>query len=147
MQPNLGLRALQAFGSLLGELIDLFTPGSPHPMSQTTRRTADPFSLERARAIDAKAAAPLLTVTLRLGAWAEGRRRAGGRLSGLLAAFGQFYDLGGLRKGFEPFCARRLLRCLAPVKSRLLLSSHEAAVLTCRFDKPVACPTRSPNCS
>ncbi len=94
-----------------------------------SQRTADPFSLERARAIDAKASAPLLAATLRVGAWAEGRRRAGGRLGGLLAAFGQFYDLGGLRKGFEPFCARRLLGCLAPVKPRLLLSSREAAVL------------------
>jgi hypothetical protein len=101
LQPSFGLTALQAFGSLLGELIDLFTPASPHSMNQKgSQRTADPFSLERARAIDAKASAPLLAATLRVGAWAEGRRRAGGRLGGLLAAFGQFYDLGGLRKGF-----------------------------------------------
>ena len=130
LQPSFGLRALEAFGSLLGEVIDAFTPGSPHPMSQRGgQRSADPFSLERARAIDAKAAQPLLAATLRIGTWAEGRRRAGGRLGGLHAAFGQFYDLGGLRKCFEPFCRRRLLACLPSVKPRLLLSSGEAAAL------------------
>jgi hypothetical protein len=130
LQPSFGLRALQAGGSLLGELIDLFTPGSPHPMSQqATQRRADPFSLERAKAIEAKARQPLLAGTVRIGAWASTRRRAGGRLRGLLAAFGQFYDLGGLRHSFEPFCARRLVRCLPPVKPRLLLTSGEAAVL------------------
>jgi hypothetical protein len=145
LQSSLGLTALQAFGSLLGELIDLFTPGSPHPMSQKgSQRTADPFSLERARAVDAKASAPLLAATLRVGAWAKGRRRAGGRLGGLLAAFGQFYDLGGLRKGFEPFCARRLLRCLAPVKPRLLLSSREAAVLIAVPEESAVAPLSFP---
>ena len=89
----------------------------------------DPFSLERAKAIEAKAAQPLLAATLRVGAWADGRRRAGGRLGGLLAAFGQFHDLGGLHKSFEPFCKRRMTFCLPPVKPRLLLSSSEAAAL------------------
>lgn len=130
LQPSYTARALQVFGSLLGEVIDSFTPGSPHPMSQKgSQRSAHPFSLERARAIDAKAAQPLLAATLRVGAWADGRRRAGGRLGGLVAAFGQFYDLSGLRKNFEPFCRRRLLACLPPVKPRLLLSCGEAAAL------------------
>ena len=130
LQPSFTLRALEAFASLLGEANDAFTPGSPHPMNQRgAQRGADPFSLERARAIDAKAAQPLLAGTLRVGAWAKGRRRTGGRLGGLVAAFGQFYDLGALRKCFEPFCRRRLLGCLPPVKPRLLLSSGEAAAL------------------
>jgi len=126
LQPDLALRALQAVGGLLLEFIDVFLPGSP-PAGQQTR--VDPFSLERAKAIEAKAAQPLLAATLRVGAWADGRRRAGGRLGGLLAAFGQFHDLGGLRKRFEPFCKRRMTFCLPPVRPRLLLSSSEAAAL------------------
>ncbi|HXB64295.1 MAG TPA: TraM recognition domain-containing protein [Solirubrobacteraceae bacterium] len=126
LQPDLALRALQAVGGLLLEFIDVFLPGSP-PAGQQTR--VDPFSLERAKAIEAKAAQPLLAATLRVGAWADGRRRAGGRLGGLLAAFGQFHDLGGLHKSFEPFCKRRMTFCLPPVKPRLLLSSSEAAAL------------------
>ena len=130
LQPSYGLRALQAVGSLLGELLDAFTPGSPQPMSQhASHRAADPFSLERAKAIEAKAGQPLLAGTVRIGAWASTRRRAGGRLGGLLAAFGQFYKLGGLRRSFEPFCKSRLVRCLSPVKPRLLLTSGEAAAL------------------
>ena len=92
-------------------------------------RSTDPFSLERARAIDAKASTPLLAATLRVGAWARGRRRARGRLCGLLAALGQYRELGGLHRSWEPFCAARLARCLPPVKPRLLLGSAEAAVL------------------
>ncbi len=126
LQPDIALRALQAVGGLLLELIDVFLPGSP-PTGQQTR--VDPFSFERAKAIEAKAAQPLLAATLRAGAWADGRRRAGGRLGGLLAAFGQFHDLGGLHKSFEPFSKRRMTFCLPPVKPRLLLSSSEAAAL------------------
>jgi type IV secretory system conjugative DNA transfer VirD4/TraG family protein len=126
LQPDIALRALQAAGGLLLEFIDVFLPGSPPPGQQTR---VDPFSLERAKAIEAKAAQPLLAATLRVGAWADGRRRAGGRLGGLLAAFGQFHDLGGLHKSFEPFCKRRMAFCLPPVKPRLLLSSSEAAAL------------------
>jgi hypothetical protein len=129
LQPDLALRALQAVGGLLLELIDVFLPGSPTPAGGQQAGRVDPFSLERAKAIEAKAAQPLLDATLRVGAWADGRRRAGGRLGGLLAAFGQFHDLGGLHKSFEPFCKRRMTFCLPPVKPRLLLSSSEAAAL------------------
>jgi hypothetical protein len=128
LQPDVVLRVLQAVGGLLLELIDVFLPGSPPAGGQLAGRV-DPFSLERAKAIEAKAAQPLLAATLRVGAWADGRRRAGGRLGGLLAAFGQFHDLGGLHKSFEPFCKRRMTFCLSPVKPRLLLSSSEAAAL------------------
>ncbi len=128
LQPGLALRALRAFGGLLLELIDVFLPGSPPAAGQQVRRV-DPFSLERAKAIEAKAAQPLLAATLRAGAWADDRRRAGGRLGGLLAAFGQFHDLGGLHKGLEPFCKLRALNCLPAIRPRLLLSSSEAAAL------------------
>lgn len=130
LQPSVSLRALQMVASMLGEVLDLFTPSSPHPMSRPAlARAADPFSLERARAIDAKAGTPLLAATLRVGAWATDRRRARGRLGGLLAALGQYQELGGLRRSWEPFCAARLARCLPPVKPRLLLGSGEAAAL------------------
>jgi hypothetical protein len=79
------------------------------------RGPADQFSLERARAIEAKANALLLAGTLRVGSWAHERRRARGRLAGVVAALGQFHDLGGLRRRWEPFCARRLADCTAPV--------------------------------
>ena len=141
LQPSLPLRALQALGSLLGELIDLFTPGSPHPMNpRTPQRTTDPFSLERAKAIEAKAGEPLLAATIRVGAWASGWRRAGGRLGGLLAAFGQYQDLGGLRRSWEPFRARRLARCLPPIRPRLLLSGGEAAALIALPEKSALAP-------
>ncbi len=130
LEPSASLRALQAVTSLLGEMLDMLTPSSPHPMNRPApTRAADPFSLARARAIDAKASTPLLAATLRVGAWATGRRRARGRLGGLLAAFGQYKELGGLRRAWEPFCAARLKQCLPPVKPRLLLGSGEAAAL------------------
>jgi hypothetical protein len=129
LQASFTLRALQALGSLLGELIDQFTSGSSDRRSKQTKHRADPLSLDRAKAIDAKAAQPLLAVTLRIGAWGNGRRQAGGRLGGLLAAFGQFHGLGGLHKGFESFCKQRMVACLPAVKPRLLLSSSEAAAL------------------
>lgn len=127
---GLALGALLAAGRLLLEFIDIFLPGSPPPAAgQQAAGRVDPFSLEPAKAIETKAAQPLLAATLRVGAWADDRRRAGGRLGGLLAAFGQFHDLGGLHKGFEPFCKWRMNFCLPPVRPRLLLSSREAAAL------------------
>jgi hypothetical protein len=128
LQSGSALRALRVVGGLLLEFIDVFLPGSPPPAGEQARRV-DTFSLERAKAIETKAAQPLLTATLRTGAWADDRRRAGGRLGGLLAAFGQFHDLGGLHNGLEPFCKLRALNCLPAIKPRLLLSSSEAAAL------------------
>jgi hypothetical protein len=130
LEPSVSLRALQAVFAFLGEMLDMFTSGSPHPASRPApTRAADPFALERARAIDAKASIPLLAGTLRVGGWAIGRRRARGRLGGLLAALGQYRELGGLRRAWEPFCAARLKQCLPPVRPRLLLGSGEAAAL------------------
>jgi hypothetical protein len=130
LEPSASLRALQAAFSFLGEILDMFTSGSQHPASRSApTRAADPFALERARAIDAKASTPLLAGTLRVGGWAIGRRRARGRLGGLLAALGQYRELGGLRRAWEPFCATRLKQCLPPVRPRLLLGSGEAAAL------------------
>src|SRR4029077_2706298 len=113
LQSGLSLRALEWLGLSLGGMLDVLTPSSPHPMGRPApARAADPFSLERARAIDAKAGTLLLAATLRVGASASGRRRARGRLGGLLAAFGQYQELGGLRRRWEPFCEQRLARCL-----------------------------------
>jgi hypothetical protein len=128
--PSGGARVLGAVGEAFGGVLDVLTPSSPHPMGrQTARAGADQFSLECARAIEAKASGPLLAATVRVGAWASGRRRASSRLGGLLAAFGQYQELGGLRRGREPFCASRLTACLPPVRQRLLLGCGEAAAL------------------
>lgn len=107
LQPSVSLRALGAVASFLGEMLDMFTSsGSARPASRPAQlRTPDPFSLERARAIDAKASTPLLAATLRVGGWAYGRRRARGLVGGLLAALGQYRELGGLRRAWEPFCS------------------------------------------
>jgi TraM recognition site of TraD and TraG len=130
LQSSLSLQVLDGVGSILGGMLDMLTPGSPHPVGRPApARVADPFSLERARAIEAKAGVPLLAATLRVGASASGRRRARGRLGGLLAAFGQYQELGGLRRQREPFCAKRIALCMPPVKPRLLLGSGEAAAL------------------
>jgi len=124
------MRVLGAAGEALGGVLDVLTPSSPHPMGrQTARPGADQFSLECARAIEAKASGQLLAATVRVGAWASGRRRARSRLGGMLAAFGQYQELGGLRRGREPFCASRLTACLPPVRQRLLLGCGEAAAL------------------
>ncbi len=130
LQSSLSLQVLDGVGSILGGMLDVLTPGSPHPVGRPApARVADPFSLERARAIEAKAGMPLLAATLRVGASASGRRRARGRLGGLLAAFGQYQELGGLRRQREPFCAKRIALCMPPVKPRLLLGSRETAAL------------------
>jgi hypothetical protein len=128
--PSGGARVLGAVGEALGGVLDVLTPSSSHPMGRPTARAgADQFSLECARAIEAKASGPLLAATVRVGAWASGRQRARSRLGGLLAAFGQYQELGGLRRGREPFCAQRLTACLPPVRPRLLLGCGEAAAL------------------
>ncbi len=141
LQSSASLRALDGVGSALGGVLDALTPGSPHPIGRpSATRVADPFALERARAIDAKAAAPMLAATIRAGAWARSRRRARGRLGGVLAGFGQYHELGGLRRGREPFCARRLARCLPAMRPRLLLSSGEAAALVALPEESALAP-------
>lgn len=114
--PGGPARLVGAVGEFAGGMLDVLTPGSPHPMGRRVSHGADPFSLERARAIEAKSSGALLAGTVRVGAWASNRRRARGRLAGLLAAFGQYRELGGLQRGREPFCARRLGACLSPVR-------------------------------
>jgi TraM recognition site of TraD and TraG len=130
LQPSLSLQVLDGVSSILGGVLDVLTPGSLHPVGRpVSAQVADPFSLERARAIEAKAGMPLLAATVRVGASAKGRRRARGRLGGLLAAFGQYRELGGLCRRWELFCAQRLALCMPPVKPRLLLGTGEAAAL------------------
>jgi hypothetical protein len=141
LQSSASLRALDGVGSTVGGVLDALTPGSPHPIGRPApTRVADPFALERARAIDAKAAAPMLAATIRVGAWAASRRRARGRLGGVLAGFGQYHELGGLRRGREPFCSRRLERCLPAMRPRLLLSSGEAAALVALPEESALAP-------
>jgi hypothetical protein len=77
LQASGSLRVMDAVTSLLGGLFDAFTPNSPHSFKRrTVTHTAQPFSLERARAIDAKAGTPLLAAT------AGGPPGGGGRAAG-----------------------------------------------------------------
>lgn len=113
LQSGRSLRAIDAAGTFPGGMVDVVASSSTSSRGGTrpTSRALppDPFALERARAIEDKASQPLLAGPVRLAAWAPSRRRARERLSGLLAAFGQYQDLGGLRRSVEPFCVRRLM--------------------------------------
>jgi hypothetical protein len=131
LQLSGALRALNGLASFVSEVADEFMPSGrkQRVRQQAPQRPVDPYSLERAKAIEVKSGQLLLAGTVRVAARASTRRRAGARLGGLLAAFGQFHNLGGLRRRCEPFCTRRLVACLPPVKPRLLLTSGEAAAL------------------
>jgi hypothetical protein len=130
LRSSVGLRLLERVGSFAGEVLDAFTQGgSPRGSGRPAGSVVvDAFSLERARAIEAKVAGPLLAGTVRVGVWAGDRRRARGRLGGLIAGFGQYRELGGLRRCREPFCSARLTRCLPPLRPVLLLGR---AVVVC----------------
>jgi hypothetical protein len=144
MESGLSLRALERAGSFVAEALEVFAHGSSSRSlarsAAPDARVVDAFSLERARAIEAKAAAPLLAGTVRAGAWAADRRRARGRLGGLIAGFGQYRELGGLRRCREPFCAKRLVCCLSPMRPRLLLSAAEAAALVALPERAALAP-------
>jgi hypothetical protein len=133
---------LERVGSFAGEVLDAFTQGGPPRGSgrPTGSVVVDAFSLERARAIETKVAGPLLAGTVRVGVWAGDRRRARGRLGGLIAGFGQYRELGGLRRSQEPYCAGRLTRCLPPVRPLLLLGAGEAAGLVVLPERTSAAP-------
>ncbi|HEY5195074.1 MAG TPA: hypothetical protein VIJ39_14555 [Solirubrobacteraceae bacterium] len=125
---------LNSVVSFAGGMVDVFVASSGH--GRGAARTAsrpfqatDPFAVERARAIEVKVSQPLFAVTVRVASWAPGRRRARGRLTGLLAAFGQYHELGGLRRSREPSCARRLARCLPALRPPLVLGCGEVAAL------------------
>jgi hypothetical protein len=125
---------LNSVVAFAGGMVDVFvaSSGRGRDAARTASRalqTPEPFALERARAIEAKVSQSLFVVTVRVAAWAPSRRRARGRLSGLLAAFGQYHELGGLRRTREPFCARRLARCLPALRPPLVLGCGEVAAL------------------
>ena len=55
-----------------------------------------------------------LSCSVRLAAWADERRWARARLSGLVGSFAQFHKLAGLDRGREPFATWRFARRLPP---------------------------------
>jgi hypothetical protein len=130
-RPLLGGRALSMLALVLEGMVDTvaaFTDSSRRqPRQSRPVLPPDPWLVDRARAIEAKAAQPLFAASIRLGAWAPGRRAARGRLRGVVAAFGQFHELGGLRRGREPFCAELVSGCVSAVRPRLVLTTEEAA--------------------
>jgi hypothetical protein len=126
-------RSLGRFSlELANEGLDLFTPGpSSSPGSSQTHAAAvgDSWAQEQATAIERKTVEPLLSCSIRLVAWANERRWARARLSGLVASFAQFHKLAGLERGHEFFTSWRFARRLPSPKPPLTVTAAEAAAL------------------
>jgi len=117
---------------LANEGLDLFTPGpASSPTSASTRAplAVDQWAQEQAKAIEQKTLEPLLSCSIRLAAWADERRWARARLSGLVGSFAQFHKLDGLDKGRERFATWRFARRLPAPHPPLTLTAAEAAAL------------------
>lgn len=126
-------RSLGRFSlELANEGLDLFTPGSssspssPHAYAPAA---GDSWAHEQAKAIERKTVEPLLSCSIRLVAWADERRWARARLSGLVASFAQFHKLTGLERGHELFTAWRFARRLPSPRPPLTVTAAEAAAL------------------
>jgi hypothetical protein len=147
LRAGRGSQSVIGMGSFVSGMWEEFlASGGPRRRGgQVPRHPVDPLSLERARAIDSKLLEPLLTAELRVGAWACSRSRARARLAGMAAAYGQFREHGGLRPAREPFCLRRLRRCLSPVRPRLLLSCREVAALIALPEQTATVPLSFPD--
>ncbi|HEV7942668.1 MAG TPA: hypothetical protein VGP17_07700 [Solirubrobacteraceae bacterium] len=127
LESSRALWLIKAAGAVAAGIIDAVA--DTEPQTQSEPRKASAFEVEQARAIERKAKEPLLAVSVRMGAWAIGHRRAYGRLSGLNAALGQYRELSGLHGSIETFAWRKLAESLPPLRPRLLLSTSETAGL------------------
>jgi hypothetical protein len=126
------LSALGTFGlELVNDGLDLFTPGSSTPRTQTAaqRYVPDRWTLKRADAIEEKAGEPLLAATVRLAVSGGRRGVLRWRLRALASSFAQFRALGGVRAGREFGGARRFERRLPARRPPLALTAAEAAAL------------------
>lgn len=126
-------RAVGRFSlELANEVLDLFTPGpsSSHGSSSShVRAPADSWALEQAAAMEQKTVEPMLSCGIRLVAWADERRWARARLTGLVASFAQFHKLAGLVRGRELFAAWRFARRLPSPRPPLTVTAAEAGAL------------------
>lgn len=122
------------FGAeVASEVTDVLLPfaGSSAPRSSTATPSLppDPLALERARLLEQKVAEPLFAASLRLVGIAGDRARAHGRRDFLAASFAPFHGHARLRGAWEPFFWRRLREWLPPLRTQLLLTPTEAAML------------------
>jgi hypothetical protein len=142
LRQGRGTQTSGDLGSIVSGVVNEWrNSGQPHGgHGGRARRPADPAALERAKGIETKLLQPLLSAELRVGTWASSRSRARARLGGVVAAYGQFQELGGLRRAREPFCGLRLRRCLSPVRPRLLLNCAEAAALIALPEQSASAP-------
>ena len=102
---------------------------APVPRVRELPLVADQWAQEQAKAIEQKTVEPLLSCSVRLAAWADDRRWARARLSGLVGSFAQFHKLAGLDRGREPFAAWRFARRLPARQPPLTLTAAEASAL------------------
>lgn len=116
---------------LVNDVLDIFTPGpsSSHGSSAAGVPGSDSWAREQATAIEQKTVEPLLCCSIRLVAWAEQRRWARARLSGLVASFAQFHKLAGLERAHELFASWRFARRLPAPRPPLTVTAAEAAAL------------------
>lgn len=121
------------FGAeLVGEFADVVLPFGGSSMTQSAPARPvppDPLAVERARLLEQKGSEPFFTASLRLVGIAADRQRARGRRDFLAASFAPFHGSAGLRRTWEPFFWRRLREWLPPLRTRLLLTPTEAAML------------------
>ena len=130
---------LRLLADLAAELLDVLLPGGgPSSPSPSARMGAvDGWRRERAQLLQQKAGEPLLSVSVRLAAFAPERTLARERLRGLAASFACFDAEGKLRRGREPFFWPRLWGWLPPLRPRLVLTAAEAAALLPLPEQPL----------
>lgn len=143
-RPRSGWPApLGLLAELASDLLDLFLPGGPTRTASSRSGSlvrVEGWRRERAQLLQQKASEPLLSVTVRLAAFAPERRQARERLRGLAACFACFNAEGKLRRGREWFFWLRLSRWLPPLRPRLVLTAAEAAVLLPFPEEPSEAP-------
>jgi hypothetical protein len=126
---------LDLLGSVARELtnegLDIVTGAKTPTTSGSTRRTYTPdtWTLKQAGAIEEKTAELLLGVTIRLAVSGGPRKSKRWRLHALVASFGQFHALGGLRASRELLGRRRFERRLPALRAPLAVTAAEAAAL------------------
>ncbi len=122
------------FGAeFVGEFADAVLPiggsSAPQRSAPPPPTPTDQLALERAKLLEQKAAEPLFAASLRLVGIAADRERAHGRRDFLAASFAPFHGHARLLRTWEPFFWRRLREWLPPLRTRLLLTPTEAAML------------------
>jgi hypothetical protein len=133
---------LRLAAELIGDALDIFTPGSGSPRTAPSSPISapDPWRIEWAKLVEEKTTQPLLAASLRLVAFAPDSRRARERLAVLVASLAPFHGHAQLRRRYEPFFWPRLRAWLPPLRRRLLLTPSEAAAILPLPERPAEAP-------